>query len=84
MNLPIAAAIADQIISSIISSGPVGGILIWFMWRDSKKIDTMTEALNHLIQMGAIEVNSRPHITERTKQEIAALEAAVDRRRKTK
>ena len=76
------ALITDQIITSLINSGPFGAILLWFMWRDSKKLDTMTEALNHLIHMAAIEVNSRPHLQERTKEEVAELLAAVERRRK--
>ena len=83
MTLTI-AQLTDQLITSLINSGPFGAIVLWFMWRDGKKLDTMTEALNHLIQMSAIDVMARPHLLQHTKDEVEALVAAVEARRKGK
>ncbi len=81
------AQITDQLIASLINSGPFGIMVLWFMWReakkegDGKKIDVMIEALNHLIQMTHIEVQSR-NLPIRTKEELAGLMAALEKRRK--
>jgi hypothetical protein len=76
--------ITEQLLASLINSGPFGAIVLWFMWRDGKKLDTMTEALNHLIQMAQIEVMTRPNLQERIKDEVEELMTALEERRKGK
>lgn len=78
----IAAQLADQFIASLINSGPFGAIVLWFMWRDGKKLDAMTEALNHLIQVTALDVQSRPTLHDRNKEELEQILAAIEKRRK--
>jgi len=77
----ILAQLTDQLVASLINSGPFGAIVLWFMWRDGKKLDAMTEALNHLIQVTAIDVQSRPTLHERNKEELEEIMAAIEKRR---
>lgn len=80
----LAVTIPEAVVSALIQSGPFGAVVLWFMWRDGKKLDAMTEALNHLIQMTHFEVMTRPRMDDRSREEMTEILAAMERRRKAK
>lgn len=78
------STIPEAVVAALIQAGPAGAVVLWFMWRDGKKLDSLTEALNHLIQMTHFEVMSRPRLDDRSKDEMTEIMAAMERRRKAK
>lgn len=89
--------ITQTIIDPLLKAGALGAVVLWFMWRDGRerdrqaaredrldrRFDALVESVGHLIRVTSLEVMTRPSMTQRTKDELAELIAAIEHRRKT-